>query len=123
MDRHDAWNWRDWAACRGADLEIFFPVGSTGPALQEIEQAKVICARCPVVDDCLDFATRTGQDFGVWGGLTADERRARRRVRLRAYRTGATASAGAQRIRGQQVGGREVILSRSAPTPAGSGSR
>jgi WhiB family redox-sensing transcriptional regulator len=72
--------WRDEAACRDEDPDLFFPIGS-GPAAQaQIADAKAICARCPVVRECLEWALETGQDAGVWGGLTEEERRQLRRV-------------------------------------------
>jgi WhiB family redox-sensing transcriptional regulator len=68
-------NWLLKGACRHEDPELFFPIGTTGPALQQIEAAKRVCDRCQVVDSCLDWALRTGQDAGVWGGLSETERR------------------------------------------------
>ena len=63
--------------------ELFFPVGSVGPALAQIAEAKAVCTRCPVREACLRFALSTGQGYGIWGGLTEDERRnLRRRQRL-----------------------------------------
>ena len=59
-------NWRNRAACLGADPELFFPIGSTGPALVQIEEAKLICGRCEVVEACLTRAMEFGQDAGVW---------------------------------------------------------
>jgi WhiB family redox-sensing transcriptional regulator len=81
--------WRTRAACRGEDPELFFPVGSTGPALAQIAEAKQACARCPVREACLTFALSTGQDHGIWGGLTEDERRNLRRERAVARRPAA----------------------------------
>ncbi|NBU30017.1 MAG: WhiB family transcriptional regulator, partial [Actinobacteria bacterium] len=49
-------DWRHDAACRDADPELFFPIGNTGPALGQIEQAKAICRTCSVMDDCLRWA-------------------------------------------------------------------
>ena len=72
-------DWRHEAACRGEDPEVFFPVGNTGPALAQIEEAKKICQRCPVKEPCLAWALESGQDAGVWGGLSEDERRAMKR--------------------------------------------
>lgn len=72
-------NWRHKAACRDEDPDLFFPIGVTGPALEQVERAKVICARCEVCDQCLEWALDTGQDVGVWGGKTEDERRSLRR--------------------------------------------
>lgn len=66
--------WRHAAACAGEEPDLFFPVGSTGPALAQIKAAKQVCARCPVRAECLAFALDTRQVFGVWGGLSEDER-------------------------------------------------
>jgi len=78
-------DWRHRAACRDEDPELFFPIGNTGPALLQIEEAKAVCRRCPVIDDCLQWALDSGQDAGVWGGTSEDERRAlKRRNRARA---------------------------------------
>lgn len=71
-------SWVDLAACREVDPEIFFPVSTTGAALGQIHEAQAICARCPVAADCLNWALRIGQDYGVWGGTTPEERRALR---------------------------------------------
>lgn len=81
-------DWRDRAACLDEDPELFFPIGNTGPALQQIEEAKAICRTCPVIDECLRFALENGQDAGVWGGLSEDERRALKRRKARARRAG-----------------------------------
>jgi WhiB family redox-sensing transcriptional regulator len=68
------------AACRDTDPELFFPVGSIGPALLQLAEAKAVCARCEVTAECLDWALGSGVDSGVCGGLTAEERRGLRRV-------------------------------------------
>ncbi|KOU69226.1 transcription factor WhiB [Streptomyces sp. MMG1533] len=72
-------SWRDHAACRHEDPDLFFPIGSTGPALVQQEQAKAVCGRCPVREQCLQWALGTGQTLGVWGGTSENERRALRR--------------------------------------------
>ena len=79
-------DWRHRSACRDEDPELFFPVGNTGPALQQIEEAKKVCNRCLVINECLKWALESGQEAGVWGGLSEDERRAlkRRAARNRA---------------------------------------
>ena len=79
-------DWRHRAACMEEDPELFFPIGNTGPALLQVEEAKAVCRRCPVIDDCLAWALESGQDAGVWGGLSEEERRAlkRRAARSRA---------------------------------------
>ena len=79
-------DWRHHAACREVDPELFFPIGNTGPALLQIDEAKQVCGRCSVQEPCLQWAVDSGQDAGVWGGMSEDERRAykRRVVRARA---------------------------------------
>ena len=79
-------SWRDRAACLGVDPELFFPIGNTGPALLQIEKAKVVCGRCEVVEPCLRWAMESRQEDGGWGGLSADERRALKRRNARARR-------------------------------------
>jgi WhiB family transcriptional regulator, redox-sensing transcriptional regulator len=66
--------WRSAAACRSADPELFFPISAVGKALEQVAEAKAICARCPVRRQCLAFALRTRQAHGIWGGLTEEER-------------------------------------------------
>jgi len=85
-------DWRALAACREAEPDLFFPVGSTGAALRQIEAAKAVCRACPSLDPCLEFALRTGQDAGVWGATSEDERRAIRRARRRAAGSASPAS-------------------------------
>ncbi|MCW2879904.1 WhiB family transcriptional regulator [Sphaerisporangium sp. NPDC049002] len=77
-------DWRHRAACRDVDPELFFPIGNTGPALMQIEEAKQVCRACPVSEPCLKWAIESGQDAGVWGGLSEDERRALKRRTARA---------------------------------------
>ncbi|MER5216471.1 WhiB family transcriptional regulator [Streptomyces sp. NPDC002838] len=81
-------NWRDHAACRHEDPDLFFPIGTTGPALVQTQRAKAVCRRCPVREECLQWALDTGQTLGVWGGTSEDERRALKR------RAGARRSSG-----------------------------
>jgi WhiB family redox-sensing transcriptional regulator len=77
--------WRNRSACRDESPELFFPIGNTGPALDQIKEAKAVCGRCEVVEACLNWAIEYDQDSGVWGGLSEDERRAlkRRSARVR----------------------------------------
>ena len=78
-------DWRHRAACLTEDPELFFPVGNTGPALMQIAEAKKVCRRCVVRETWLQWALDAGQDHGVWGGLSEDERRSmkRRAARMR----------------------------------------
>jgi WhiB family transcriptional regulator, redox-sensing transcriptional regulator len=75
-------DWRHRAACRDEDPELFFPIGTTGPALHQVDEAKAVCRRCEAIEDCLSWALNSDQDAGVWGGLDEDERRALKRRRL-----------------------------------------
>lgn len=74
--------WRLAAACRDTDPELFFPVGTTGAALEQIAAAKAVCTACPVCSDCLEFALMTNQDSGIWGGTSEEERRKLRKAWL-----------------------------------------
>ena len=73
--------WRELAACRGIDLEVFFPERgeSAGPARR-------VCAACPVRQPCLDYAISNRISHGIWGGLTERERCALRSGWVRAAR-------------------------------------
>lgn len=62
--------WMQWAACRHADVELFFPERGGSP-----DAAKHVCARCPVQRQCRDYALADGTLRGVWGGLSFRERR------------------------------------------------
>jgi WhiB family redox-sensing transcriptional regulator len=62
------------AACRAEDPELFFPITTAGLALAQAGAAKAVCDRCPVQPDCLSYALITGQDYGIWGGTTREER-------------------------------------------------
>jgi WhiB family redox-sensing transcriptional regulator len=82
-------SWRSAASCRSVDPDLFFPVGTTGLALDHIASAKAVCGACPVQEPCLEFALETNQDSGVWGGTSEEERRAIRRQRARQRRAAA----------------------------------
>lgn len=84
--------WRQRAACRDVNPELFFPVGSTGPALLQAEKAKQVCQSCPVSVPCREFAISI-KAVGVWGGTTDSERHAvKRRDRRRELRAKARAA-------------------------------
>jgi WhiB family redox-sensing transcriptional regulator len=82
-------NWREDAACRHVDPDMFFPVGMTGPALRQIDEAKRICRTCPVRAPCLAWALENEVTSGVWGGATENERRSIRAALARRGRRGA----------------------------------
>jgi WhiB family transcriptional regulator, redox-sensing transcriptional regulator len=87
-------NWRENAACRDADPDLFFPIGAAGNSLRQADEAKRICRRCPAQNQCLAWALENGITDGVWGGTTENERRAIRSLDaatpapLRLVRTG-----------------------------------
>ncbi len=69
--------WQFRAACRGPETWLFFPPAHTERKDEREEReirAKEICRRCPVRGECLDFALRTREPYGIWGGLTEVER-------------------------------------------------
>jgi WhiB family redox-sensing transcriptional regulator len=84
----DADEWRDRASCRDTNPELFFPIGTTGLAIDQIDAAKAVCTQCPVMHECLEFALATNQEAGVWGGTTEDERRKLRKGWLAEQRVG-----------------------------------
>ncbi|WP_432947646.1 WhiB family transcriptional regulator [Kribbella sp. CA-253562] len=72
-------DWRHRAACLIEEADLFFPIGNSETAYQQIEEAKAVCHRCEVREQCLAWALRVGQDHGVWGGLSSEERNSLRR--------------------------------------------
>jgi WhiB family transcriptional regulator, redox-sensing transcriptional regulator len=71
--------WRAASACLNTDPDVFFPVAVGSAASKQIARAMRICAGCTVRQQCLDFAMRSGEKDGIWGGTTPEERiRARR---------------------------------------------
>ena len=71
------WDWQRFAACRGMDSSVFFsPAGERGHLRREREQrAQQVCLGCPVRRRCAEFALKTGEAYGVWGGLSEAVRR------------------------------------------------
>jgi WhiB family redox-sensing transcriptional regulator len=62
--------WQERAACFGVDPDVFFPISEeeAGPAL-------MFCTACPIKEECLAWALKNGERYGVWGGLTEQQRR------------------------------------------------
>ncbi|MEU9410144.1 WhiB family transcriptional regulator [Streptomyces sp. NPDC048281] len=67
--------WRERGACLRVDPELFFPPGSGTLTHVQIDDAKAVCRRCPVLEQCLGWAMEFGPVEGVWGGTTESERR------------------------------------------------
>lgn len=72
------WEWQEQGACREASPDIFFhPEAERGQSrARRVQRAKAICATCPVLDRCREHALAVREPYGVWGGLTEDEREA-----------------------------------------------
>jgi WhiB family transcriptional regulator, redox-sensing transcriptional regulator len=72
----DLWDWQMEGACRDTGSTIFFhPEGERGPARRNRDAAaQAVCATCPVLQQCREHALRVREPYGVWGGLTEDDR-------------------------------------------------
>jgi WhiB family transcriptional regulator, redox-sensing transcriptional regulator len=72
----DLWDWQLRGLCRGKDSSLFFhPEGERGAARSSREAAaKEICMNCPVQIPCADHALKVREPYGVWGGMTVEER-------------------------------------------------
>ena len=72
----EEWEWQYQAACKGLVTDIFFYSDrERGPKRAKREKiAKAICATCPVIKECRDQALRLAEPYGIWGGLTQEER-------------------------------------------------
>lgn len=83
-------DWRDRAACAGWPTDLWFPPhnAKSGSAAEviRVRDAKEICGMCEVRQECLDCAFRLGIWYGIWGGLTSDERQRMTRARQRRAR-------------------------------------
>jgi WhiB family transcriptional regulator, redox-sensing transcriptional regulator len=97
--------WHTGAACRRDEVGLFFAPSKepTAARLSREDQAKQVCARCPVLLECREHALAQPAPYGVWGGLTAAERRvvlARRRRREAELREAARVAVPRRRIAG-----------------------
>ena len=66
--------WRADAACRDADPDLFFPSVAERPETKDAREgrAKAICRDCPVREECLEYALRKREPWGIWGGVEFD---------------------------------------------------
>lgn len=62
--------WVVFGACRSADADLFFPMTK-----EDTERALAVCATCPVVAECLEYALEARERYGIWGGKTDKQRR------------------------------------------------
>lgn len=81
-------DWRHHASCLTQDPDLFFPTGTSAPAVLQLDAARRVCLECPVRPDCLTWALAAGMEHGVWGGMGENERRSlkRRTARGRSVR-------------------------------------
>lgn len=81
----ESWEWQMSGACRDVDGSLFFhPDNERGePRENRLSAAKRVCGRCPVREQCLQYALESGERHGIWGGLSEDERSLLRRTRAR----------------------------------------
>jgi WhiB family redox-sensing transcriptional regulator len=79
-------DWQERGACRAGDPEAWFAANMTAATAQRL------CTPCPVRAECLAWALDTGEPYGVWGGVTAAERRRIRRAQSKPVAAEATAS-------------------------------
>jgi WhiB family redox-sensing transcriptional regulator len=77
-------DWIKRGACTHQDPELFFPIGTTGPAVRQTQEAKRVCLGCDVRSPCLDWALGNERLEGVWAATTEEERRGLRRSRISA---------------------------------------
>jgi WhiB family redox-sensing transcriptional regulator len=72
----ESWEWQLQGNCRGTDGELFFhPYGEREPSRSRRERAaQAICASCPVLLDCRAYSLAAREPYGVWGGLTENDR-------------------------------------------------
>ena len=83
MPLDDPDGWRASALCAQTDPELWFPDRELG--VDTSRTAKKICADCPVQFDCLEDALAHNEKFGIWGGMSREERRAEQRRRNRIW--------------------------------------
>ncbi len=72
----DAWEWQHQGNCVGKDPEMFFLEHNMRDSMKRKREAeaKAVCKGCPVIAQCLNHALTVPETYGVWGGLSADER-------------------------------------------------
>jgi WhiB family redox-sensing transcriptional regulator len=104
QDPQATW-WVQRARCIDEDPDLFFPVGSSAPALEQTERAIAVCRGCAVQTECLEWSLDTCQDAGVWGGVGEEERREIRRQRRRVASSPGALSLVASRARDDHLMG------------------
>lgn len=72
--------WREDAACKGVDPNIFVPSLGRGDGRNTYKEARTYCSQCSVVNDCLNYALKVNMEFGMFGGTTPRQRRSLKKV-------------------------------------------
>jgi WhiB family redox-sensing transcriptional regulator len=102
-------DWRHGSACSGVEPELFFPIGTGPAAMRQTRLVQAVCAGCPVRVPCLRWALATSQEYGVWGGLSEDDRRNLKRrtsrARAAAAAAGTAGATGAENLSAPAVSG------------------
>jgi WhiB family redox-sensing transcriptional regulator len=81
---HDRYAWQLAGVCRQGDPERFFLESERGHTRDMlVTQAKAVCAPCPVLESCREHGLNAQEPYGIWGGLTVQERETWLRVRRR----------------------------------------
>lgn len=83
---HDV-EWKADGACHGVDPDLFFVSTARHADGDAVREARAVCAGCAVIDACREYALDAREPFGIWGGLTVEERRAELKRRGKAART------------------------------------
>src|SRR5260221_6663798 len=118
----DFWDWQLRGSCRGTDSDLFFhPEGERGQARSSREEsAKEVCLHCPVCKPCREHALKVHEPYGVWGGMTEEEREeyyAREKVAARANRL-AAATLSAKDGKGSRKSANKAPAKVSLKTPS-----
>lgn len=79
-------SWQDDAKCLDEKPELFFPVGDTKKSINQTKKAVSICKSCKVAVRCLEYSIKENLEYGVYGGLSEDERKALKRKYIETHR-------------------------------------
>lgn len=71
-----SWGWQEDAACRTEPVDLFFGPDRETPSQRRAREhaAAQVCATCPVLEACRQHAVSLPETYGVWGGLTENQR-------------------------------------------------
>ena len=78
-------HWESATPCQSRRV-LFEQLGTDYPTGRQIADGRAACAACPVLAECRTHSLARNEQWGMWGGLTAQERRDMRRQSNRARR-------------------------------------